>query len=137
MENFGPHAPVGQWAAGYVMGQLWLKETWDECFREQPDAQEVEDAFGLLSAALGFFAGREFAQEWLSATEDRLPLEDAARQVVEGLPDAMAAMAGIGRGIDEARSARASTPARSAKVGRNERCPCGSGKKYKHCCGAT
>lgn len=23
----------------------------------------------------------------------------------------------------------------SAKVGRNEACPCGSGKKYKHCCG--
>ncbi len=22
-----------------------------------------------------------------------------------------------------------------AKVGRNERCPCGSGRKYKHCCG--
>ncbi|MAN99238.1 MAG: prepilin peptidase, partial [Roseovarius sp.] len=21
------------------------------------------------------------------------------------------------------------------KVGRNEKCPCGSGKKYKHCCG--
>jgi hypothetical protein len=21
-----------------------------------------------------------------------------------------------------------------AKIGRNERCPCGSGKKYKHCC---
>ena len=21
------------------------------------------------------------------------------------------------------------------KIGRNERCPCGSGKKYKHCCG--
>ena len=20
------------------------------------------------------------------------------------------------------------------KIGRNERCPCGSGKKYKHCC---
>lgn len=25
-------------------------------------------------------------------------------------------------------------PARSAKVGRNEPCPCGSGKKYKRCC---
>ena len=24
-----------------------------------------------------------------------------------------------------------------AKVGRNDRCPCGSGKKYKHCCLAT
>src|SRR5260370_22199245 len=26
------------------------------------------------------------------------------------------------------------TRARSAKVGRNEPCPCGSGKKYKRCC---
>jgi len=26
------------------------------------------------------------------------------------------------------------TPASSAKVGRNEPCPCGSGKKYKRCC---
>ena len=22
-----------------------------------------------------------------------------------------------------------------AKIGRNEKCPCQSGKKYKHCCG--
>jgi uncharacterized protein len=28
-------------------------------------------------------------------------------------------------------------PARSDKVGRNEPCPCGSGKKYKKCCGLT
>jgi len=25
--------------------------------------------------------------------------------------------------------------ARSSKVGRNDPCPCGSGKKYKKCCG--
>lgn len=25
-------------------------------------------------------------------------------------------------------------PVRSAKIGRNEPCPCGSGKKYKKCC---
>jgi preprotein translocase subunit SecA len=23
------------------------------------------------------------------------------------------------------------------KIGRNDPCPCGSGKKYKKCCGAT
>ena len=23
------------------------------------------------------------------------------------------------------------------KVGRNEKCPCGSGKKFKHCCGSV
>jgi uncharacterized protein YecA (UPF0149 family) len=25
----------------------------------------------------------------------------------------------------------------SAKVGRNDPCPCGSGKKYKKCCGVN
>ena len=35
-----------------------------------------------------------------------------------------------------ARAAKAETFVRSGrKVGRNEPCPCGSGKKYKHCCG--
>jgi tetratricopeptide (TPR) repeat protein len=28
-----------------------------------------------------------------------------------------------------------SSPARADKIGRNQPCPCGSGKKYKHCCG--
>ncbi len=27
------------------------------------------------------------------------------------------------------------TPKRTNKIGRNELCPCGSGKKYKNCCG--
>ncbi len=26
------------------------------------------------------------------------------------------------------------TPTTSAPIGRNERCPCGSGRKYKQCC---
>ena len=30
-----------------------------------------------------------------------------------------------------------SEPLRRAKVGRNEPCPCGSGKKFKRCCGQT
>ena len=25
---------------------------------------------------------------------------------------------------------------KTQKIGRNEKCPCGSGKKYKHCCGS-
>ncbi len=28
-------------------------------------------------------------------------------------------------------------PTNNKKVGRNEQCPCGSGKKYKHCCGSV
>ena len=26
---------------------------------------------------------------------------------------------------------------KNAKIGRNDPCPCGSGKKYKHCCDAV
>jgi predicted aspartyl protease len=38
--------------------------------------------------------------------------------------------------IDFVESAKASKPIVSTKIpGRNDLCPCGSGKKYKHCCG--
>jgi preprotein translocase subunit SecA len=33
-------------------------------------------------------------------------------------------------------SSAVQTVKRSRKVGRNEPCPCGSGKKFKKCCGA-
>src|SRR5690554_6114705 len=37
---------------------------------------------------------------------------------------------------EDARQAASREPVRNlTKVGRNESCPCGSGKKYKHCCG--
>ncbi|PKB83892.1 MAG: preprotein translocase subunit SecA [SAR202 cluster bacterium Io17-Chloro-G9] len=32
---------------------------------------------------------------------------------------------------------RDAVPAGAAKIGRNSKCPCGSGKKYKRCCGAN
>jgi hypothetical protein len=31
---------------------------------------------------------------------------------------------------------RSTAPPASRHIGRNDRCPCGSGKKFKHCCGA-
>ena len=30
---------------------------------------------------------------------------------------------------------KSKVPVKAAKIGRNDPCPCGSGKKYKHCCG--
>lgn len=39
------------------------------------------------------------------------------------------------RTLDEHLAQRSSTPIRAeSKVGRNDPCPCGSGKKYKICC---
>ncbi|HNW16714.1 MAG TPA: SEC-C metal-binding domain-containing protein, partial [bacterium] len=38
--------------------------------------------------------------------------------------------------IDEYEEKKDSAPVRTEKVGRNDSCPCGSGKKYKKCCGS-
>lgn len=34
-------------------------------------------------------------------------------------------------------AAKKNTPVRRVKIGRNDPCPCGSGKKYKNCCGRS
>lgn len=52
--------------------------------------------------------------------------EEQAREIVKHAVE-------IGGGEDTATPA---APIRSEKVGRNDPCPCGSGKKYKHCHGA-
>jgi preprotein translocase subunit SecA len=49
------------------------------------------------------------------------------RRVAAGMAQAVAS-----RGDDERKQPQ---KAAGKKVGRNEPCPCGSGKKYKHCCG--
>ncbi len=41
-----------------------------------------------------------------------------------------------GRGGPPEREAPSQPVKRGPKVGRNDPCPCGSGKKYKHCCGS-
>jgi preprotein translocase subunit SecA len=44
-------------------------------------------------------------------------------------------MAGGGQTVVEAAERNPNDPTTWGKVGRNEVCPCGSGKKYKHCHG--
>ena len=41
---------------------------------------------------------------------------------------------GCGDGFGDGKTVKRA-PAKSSKVGRNDPCPCGSGQKYKKCCG--
>ncbi len=41
------------------------------------------------------------------------------------------------RRTSDGASAKSSTQVRRVKIGRNDPCPCGSGKKYKNCCGRS
>ena len=38
---------------------------------------------------------------------------------------------------EEKKEKQTEIPSDNKKIGRNEKCPCGSGKKYKHCCGSV
>ena len=40
-----------------------------------------------------------------------------------------------GQAVENPNKVKKATPKRVKKIGRNEPCPCGSGKKYKNCCG--
>ena len=54
-------------------------------------------------------------------------------------PQPVGALAGVAMDGDGAGETAIDLPVRRSlpKVGRNEPCPCGSGKKYKNCCGRT
>jgi len=52
------------------------------------------------------------------------------KEVPRPAPSPMAQLAAVGSGEKKQRP-----KVQGKKVGRNDPCPCGSGKKYKHCCG--
>ena len=40
-----------------------------------------------------------------------------------------------GQAVNDNNKTKKATPKKVEKIGRNSLCPCGSGKKYKNCCG--
>ena len=40
-----------------------------------------------------------------------------------------------GKAVEDQNKVKKRQPKRVQKIGRNDPCPCGSGKKYKNCCG--
>jgi uncharacterized protein len=140
LSNLDEDAPVSQWSRGFAYGHGWLEELWNEYV---PEA--LDEDFGATMMALSFFVSRELADAYLAefaATDDSTPapsLVEIAETFREVFPEALREYALVGRSIFEvhrAADADAREPVRSTKVGRNKPCPCGSGKKYKRCCGA-
>ena len=66
--------------------------------------------------------------------EERVTPE-VRREILDQLPVIIQIIAAYWRDGPPPRSRQ--TQLRSTKVGRNEPCPCGSGKKFKRCCGAS
>ncbi len=137
MDNFAPDAPVSQWAQGFNTGYDWLSETWDEYV---PADSDLSHDLGTLLMVLGFFSSRSLAEAFHTEIKSTRTFEALASSVCEMLPSAASEFARIGRALGAAYAqaeAEVHAPRRVVRIGRNDPCPCGSGKKYKKCCGAS
>jgi len=61
---------------------------------------------------------------------------DALKEVLPDLDPVLAKRQALLRRLYRRALGRKTIRLQAPKLGRNERCPCGSGKKYKKCCGA-
>jgi uncharacterized protein len=137
LRNLEEDAPLSRWARGFVTGSSWLEEIWDEL---TPD--ELDEELGGILLILSFFASPKLAEACIKEAKRPLTPERVAETVVKTFPDAATGYARMGRIFHQAlleveKDAPEEKPPGRPKVGRNDPCPCGSGKKFKKCCAGT
>ena len=114
------------WCEGYLMGVELAEPGWDDA----ADSEEVGEMlypFIMLSGR-----AREFAladgEPWMEEAEEKRLVEELGAALMDTVLDNRAYWF---------EKAIPGTMRRDApKVGRNDPCPCGSGKKFKNCHGA-
>jgi uncharacterized protein len=111
------------WAAGFQWAQ--------ECFPDLEDG--ADDAVGAVLARIyRHLPPQDDAERELVATLDR---EHPLADLDAGLDDIVAATVELWDLTSKQRFAVATLRRETPKVGRNDPCPCGSGKKFKACHG--
>jgi len=140
-ERLAPHFPI---VARLVLLRV-VDENWRQHLLELDDLKEVIGwrAYGGRDPLVEFKreAHRLFQEMLLRAEEEALTFLLSPKLSVRGAPPPPEAIP-VGAAASTASAATPANPSpvsrhpsRQKKVGRNDPCPCGSGKKYKHCCG--
>jgi uncharacterized protein len=130
-----PHPPIifaapdthrgGRWTLGFSLGVNWDEQSWRPIFSFSKPS--------LIASVLTL----GFAAADPDMTQPSVKLR---YDILDKLPAIILTVAQFWR--DWKKHGRFDSPAKPIgsqprKVGRNEPCPCGSGKKYKRCCGGT
>jgi uncharacterized protein len=135
LANLDAEAPIGRWSRGFMRGHQWLEELWESYV-----PNELDEEFAAMLLTLSFFASPDIAEAFRKESAPDQSLEALATSIRLIFPKALAEYAHLGRSIAAVLAEGAGTertPRRRAKTGRNDACPCGSGRKYKKCCGAS
>ena len=110
------------WASGFLAGMLmWPKELLD--------SDEVSETAGPILRNLNAesFDDKEEAEEFIGIYRG----DDMPKNLEDALYDMVKAVFELKQLVDPNKPVVRDTP----RVGRNDPCPCGSGKKFKQCCG--
>lgn len=129
LENVGDRAPLAFWSDGFYDGIDWLENVWSASLDE--DAEQV---WSDTVKVLAHFSHRDGARELCDGVEEALlSKQQLAETRLQAFADAMATYARMGRTLAQS-FANKQPHVREIKLGRNDPCFCGSGKKYKRCC---
>jgi uncharacterized protein len=120
---------VGEtWALGFTRGVELARAAWQPLY----DSADMADALRILRV----LGSEDVSDEEMDLVDD--PHEHA--ELTRQLPGALAAIHAFWlpyRAMAYAESTLGTSVRRTEpKVGRNDACPCGSGRKFKKCCGA-
>jgi uncharacterized protein len=120
----------GPWCMAYLHGVDHSPEDWFDHLDEE-EAEYLDARLYPMMVLTGEAeaAAREHKEEWPEGEE----LAELVGECEDQLPSAVAEIHRFWVAKRGAGTVRREIP----KVGRNDPCPCGSGKKYKQCCGAV
>jgi uncharacterized protein len=121
------------WAVGFVRGMAMRPDAWDALDDDEDFADALDPVMRLVEEVQ-----RDEDDDAGEADETVEPIGDEERK--ELLADMFNGVMDVYQFFQEERERNlAPAPARreTAKVGRNDPCPCGSGRKYKQCHGAA
>ncbi len=123
--DIGEFEEADGWAYGFTEGVALNRAAWKPLF-DSPLGQQWYRPIGLLGEE-DYSADQD---EWTRMPQQR---EQLAQQIEDSLVNIHAFWLPLREAIHE----RETSQRLRTKVGRNEPCPCGSGKKFKKCCGSA
>ena len=128
---------ASDWVLGFIRGMKFQEHYWLDT--EDSDLTELLTPIVMLAKE-----GREGPDDGLLEDEVREDLVDMLPDIVidlknywlEKVPPGTLYQGGIGVALGATRDTGPAPVTRTSEPGRNDPCPCGSGKKYKKCCGS-
>lgn len=123
--DIGEFEDAEMWAHGFTEGVQLNRDAWKPLF-DTAQGQQWYRPIGLLGES-------EFSVDQDELTTTPQQREELAMQIEANLVNIHAFWVPLRKAIYE----RELSQRMRTKVGRNELCPCGSGKKFKKCCGSA